>query len=273
MGTTSTAGFTILETMLFLAITGLLIIGMIVGVGASIDSQRYNDGVQAFETLIQDQYSQLANVQIDHNANWTCGASAQPTQVADGTSRGQSNCVIMGRYMVIDQNTITTESVIGYQTGTSTTGNDIAHLKSNYTLSLSTTDATTDQMEWGTKLTWPVSGPEAHPGAVGRSFGILFITSPDSGSNYTFTIDSPPDIASTTSADLAAMLVTGNNVSTTYKSSVLRGQDAQTLCVNPNGLVTGSRMAVQFDAYATNQSAIHLVSNDKLQLQNGGIQC
>lgn len=41
-------GFTIIEVMLVLAITGLMLVGVIAGTYSSIATQRYNDSVRSF---------------------------------------------------------------------------------------------------------------------------------------------------------------------------------------------------------------------------------
>ena len=64
------AGFTIIETMLVLAITGALVAAMFVGIGTSISIQRYRDAVTTFKDTLQEQYSALANVSNDR---WTHG--------------------------------------------------------------------------------------------------------------------------------------------------------------------------------------------------------
>ncbi len=279
MGTTKIAGFTILETMLFLAITGVLIMALLSGVGVSINTQRYRDSVQSFKSLIQNQYTQLLDVQnavTPKDNSWTCNGSGEVKQNAGpGTYPGQSDCVLLGRYIVINQGKVSTQSITGFQSGTNTTGNDIDSLVNNYKLSLTTSDIENRTLDWGTAISWPIAGTDAKPAGTPRSLGILLVRSPDSGAVYTFTIDSPPDIAATDGAALAAMLVTGDTVSKTFNNAVLRGQDQRIICIDAGGLVTGGVQAVVINAYATNATGVETRSNDiLLQLDKAsGTQC
>ncbi|MBR3336761.1 MAG: hypothetical protein IKG26_06985 [Bacillus sp. (in: Bacteria)] len=56
-------GFTLIEVALFLAVTGLLFLGVTVGVQNSIFQQRYNDSVQNFMEFLRGVYSEVTNVQ------------------------------------------------------------------------------------------------------------------------------------------------------------------------------------------------------------------
>lgn len=77
-------GFTLVEISLFLAITGLLFAGVIVGVQNSMFQQRYNDSVQSFAEFLRSIYSQTSNVQ---NSN----------------GKGRSNRAIYGRLVVFGE--------------------------------------------------------------------------------------------------------------------------------------------------------------------------
>ena len=57
-------GFTIIEVMLFLALTGLLLVGILGGLGGNIARQRYNDAVQDLANILRDQYSFVSDTQI-----------------------------------------------------------------------------------------------------------------------------------------------------------------------------------------------------------------
>lgn len=56
-------GFTLIEVALFLAVTGLLFAGVMVGVQNSIWQQRYNDTVQNFANFLRNVYSEVSNPQ------------------------------------------------------------------------------------------------------------------------------------------------------------------------------------------------------------------
>ena len=56
---TAKKGFTIIEVMLVLALTGLLIVGMLGGTFTAIASQRYNDSVRSFAEYLRTIYGEV----------------------------------------------------------------------------------------------------------------------------------------------------------------------------------------------------------------------
>ena len=56
-------GFTIIEVSLFLAITGLIFLGVTFGVQSSVFRQRFNDSVQSFAEFLRSIYAETMNVQ------------------------------------------------------------------------------------------------------------------------------------------------------------------------------------------------------------------
>lgn len=58
-------GFTLIEVSLFLAISGLLFVGVTLGVQNSIYQQRKNDSVQNFVEFLRGVYDEVTNVQND----------------------------------------------------------------------------------------------------------------------------------------------------------------------------------------------------------------
>lgn len=255
-------GFTIIETLLFLSITGVMIVALMAGVGVSVNTQRYQDSVNSFKSFLQDQYGELQNVFNDRSSDWNCSSGANTLEGGPSTTpRGQSSCVLLGKYVVVRDSTIETSTVVGYEVGDEIAG-DIATIRNNYDLGLSSVDRSTTQLDWGTSIAWPPSGPNAATAGTSRTLAVLIVRSPVSNSVYTFTSDDVPEFDDTSSATLKEMIVTGNSVP---------GQAARVVCVDADGLsMTGNR-AVYISAYATNASSIETRTNEII-LQSGGTE-
>lgn len=56
-------GFTLIEVAFFIAITGLLFVGIIAGTQNSIWQQRYNDSVQSFADFLRNVYAEVSSIQ------------------------------------------------------------------------------------------------------------------------------------------------------------------------------------------------------------------
>lgn len=56
-------GFTLIEVALFLAVTGALFAGIVIGTQNSISQQRYNDAVQNFANFLRNIYAEVENPQ------------------------------------------------------------------------------------------------------------------------------------------------------------------------------------------------------------------
>jgi type II secretory pathway pseudopilin PulG len=269
MGTNKLAGFTIIETMLFLAISGLLVVSLLVGVGASVNTQRYRDAAETFKALLQQQYADLSSVQNGRSDNWSCGSNATPSSAGPAyDNRGQSNCMLVGKYVHIDGGQIAIFPVVGYQKSTAIQPNDVASLAANYVLNASTAEVERSSMEWGTQIAEPVvinNSPNPLP-PTPHKLGILFIRSPDSGQIYTFSNNDPnvPDEASIDSATFTSLLVAGNTNP---------GQAARLICVDSGGLFASNDRGVYMNSYATGASAIELRTNDYMTTMNQGMKC
>lgn len=59
----SKQGFTIIEVMLVLAITGLMLVGVIAGTYSSIATQRYNDSVRSFSEFLRQVFAEVISPQ------------------------------------------------------------------------------------------------------------------------------------------------------------------------------------------------------------------
>lgn len=58
-GVTTQPGFTIIEVMLVLGLTGMLLIGLLGGTFSSIAAQRYSDSVRSFAEYLRQEYSEV----------------------------------------------------------------------------------------------------------------------------------------------------------------------------------------------------------------------
>jgi type II secretory pathway pseudopilin PulG len=274
MGTKAQAGFTIIETTLFLAITGLLILMMVGGAGASLNIQRYRDAVESFKSQLQQQYSDLANVQNARDNNWTCDSSSVATQNGpNDILRGQSNCFLIGKYMRIDGSDVSIYPVLASQKSSLAT-DDVSSMLQNYAMNVSKTDVIDSNLEWGTQIGWTtgVGGLDYNATSTPRTLGILFVRSPDSGLIYTFTSDSIPDKTSIGQPTFTNLLVAGQTVP---------GQKARAICVESSGLFVNGDKSVYIGPYAANANAVETRTNDintQLRIKetgsaSGAIQC
>lgn len=259
----SSLGFTIIESVLFLAISGILVVALIAGTGASINIQRYRDAVESFKALVQDQYGALSSVRNDRDNNWTCNSLAQTQEASSGEFRGQSECVLLGRYVTVEDGNITLSTVVGRSTTTvPTTTDDITSLRDNYVLNVSSSSEETKTMEWGARIAWPLSGDGARPAGTSRSLALLFVRSPDSGQIYTFNSDTVP--SEPTPASLKSMLVSG---------TAIPGQSERTICIDSNGAFFNTDLSVFMTAYANGPSSVETRSNSYITSIGGSTQC
>jgi type II secretory pathway pseudopilin PulG len=231
MTTQAARGFTIIEVMLFLAVTGMLTLGVLVGSGRTITQQRYRDSVGSLKGFIQEQYNQATNVVNGDTSNPVCERTGNSLQFDDGTlqPRGTSECLVLGRYLLIEPTKVTAYAVIGQPTTSDEGIDDVAALR-NYVLSTSR-DFEVEDVAWGATVVRPRT-------TIGQTTSLLILRSPLSGSIVTFVTDGnqPP----------SSMLDSGNMAQ-------------KDLCVDSGGgRVTSRRLAVRINARATSQSSIEI---------------
>lgn len=237
MGAKTQNGFTIIEVLLFLSVTGLLAMGILAGSGLAISQQRYRDSVNSLKSYIQQQYSEVTNVINSRPGNWACDTTAAVNELAaGGQARGTSDCVLMGRYITINETgtELTTSSVVGYRApGAAEATTDIAEIANNYRLATSPVDQDEQEVAWGAQV---VKEKTTTP----QPMSILIVRSPLSGSLITFTMEG-------IQTNLNTLISLGNT------------NQARDLCVNADlGTFVGRRLEVRMDAYAANQSAINI---------------
>ena len=235
MGKQRTIGFTVIEVMLFLAVTGLLAIGILVGSGVAIGQQRYRDSVNSLKSFIQQQYNEVANVVNSRNKGWTCDSTGAIAEVPSGQPRGTSECVFLGRFITVNASgtELRSANVTAYRTpGAPEGASDITEI-ANYRLSISPIDQEVEQVAWGAQI---VKQDTNNPMPV----SILIVRSPLSGSLVTFTAEG-------VASNLNSLVDIANT------------NQPRSLCMNADiGTFVGRRMEVRIDANATNQSGVRV---------------
>jgi len=221
-------GFTIIETMLFLGISGLLIMGILVGTGTSINIQRYRDSVVSLKSVIQQQFNEVANPINARSNNVQCSSSGVS---AGNLSRGQTNCVLLGKYIKKDAgsaNQLTIKNVIGYYDDQlqPPAGTDIEVLQ-DYSVKVIDDGVETYELEWGASIISP------------SEFYVLIVKSPESGLMKTFTTTS--QLSDSNVASIINQINLDNDLN---------------ICVNSNGMFTGSHVSVYLGRRASNASSV-----------------
>lgn len=255
MNVRRTSGFTIIETVLFLAVTGLLIMGALIGTGAALNNQRYRDAVETFKNTLQSQYDELGSIKNDREGAIASCAAAVPIE-GGGLVRGQADCVIAGRLMIIQSDEISIYTVLAQGGAPTVNGSDISSMRSGYAYNIVPDLVDTRKLEWGTEISCPVQ--EDANCTNPRSTSILFIRSPHSGSVYTFASNK-----AVTTNDTGIKELLNENPAT-----------PRHICINSRGMGAGGNMAIYINSYAAAASAIETRSNDTIKaLTDGVLQC
>lgn len=193
------SGFTILEVILFLAISGVLLVALIAGVNVNINQERYKDSVNNFVASLQKQYVLATNITNARSAKWSCGNDLQPDTSAD-TARGTTECNIIGRLVTGDAEggKITVSNVVAYninEENLASATSDIDALTNDMTLAaLSQTESTNPddwqeiELGWGSTIK-TVSGGVPKNG----EFTMAILRSPLTGNVATYMSDQATD--------------------------------------------------------------------------------
>ena len=232
MNTSNNNGFTIIETLLFLSVSGLLAVGILAGSGAVIGQQRYRDSVNTLKSDIQHDYNKVSNTINNRSKDWSCDTNANTESLEIDNYRGTSECVLLGRLIVIsDGDNITTSSVIGYRKNSDVKNSDVDEL-ANYHIKLSDIDKESSRIGWQSKALIPGTDTLLNS-------SILILRSPLSGSIQTFI---------------------SNNLPSTELNELVKNENQENptvLCIAPSeGLFVGGMLAIKIDAFASNQGAI-----------------
>lgn len=244
MNTVRNGGFTVIEIMLFLAVSGALVIAILAASGVAVTQQRYKDAALGVESLLQSQYVDASNVFNSRGDTLTCTNNDGTLLIAPGAgSRGASECVVLGRYIRFSPDgngsSVTAASVIGLRVDEAPVTNDIDALK-QYIMARSSIGEEVSSVPWGAQVVEP--GTNAP-----QDVTILVLRSPLSGSLRTFI---PAD-------------VNPSPESRVIDASAIANLNAEkSLCLATAGFSTGQPLGITIRAGAGGANAIEMLAED-----------
>lgn len=172
----SSEGFTIVEVMLFLGISGMLLLMVIIGSGMMAARQRFTDTTDSLETRLVSEYDQVANGVNTRGASSSCPSD---TTTIAGTSK---NCLLLGRLLTISDDRQHIDS--RYVVSTSASVNGLSDADKLLSVGPTVVDdsMTTYELKWGATI---FSASRSTVGASGTGRGVVdtiaILRIPDSG--------------------------------------------------------------------------------------------
>lgn len=248
MITEGRAGFTVIEVMLFLAISGILVVAILIGSGVRIASQRYKDAVVTLQSDIQQLYEDAVHVQNER--------LAKENSCTNMTIRaGASGCIILGTLFTIENSgqgvgLTNTYQVIGSEPNKGGVELGEIDLIKSYMPRIVPANSRSGTMEWGTGLDRTSLGT--------KSISLAVLRSPRSGAVYTFS--SGNIISPESSADISAMVNKPNVAEIT-------------ICVDDTGWSVPQKMAINIKAAASTANSVEVMTYDMLDGREGVNPC
>jgi|JI10StandDraft_1071094.scaffolds.fasta_scaffold07654_2 Tfp pilus assembly protein FimT len=194
-------GFTIIEVIIFLAISGLMLTVAMVGSGSLARQARFSDSVNTFQSTLQREYEEVVNgVNIRQSSEVGCGGSARQT--------GTDDCILLGKVISFNHDG-GTDAVVRYVTDQppyTATGTILEQINAANP-KLSSSNAQTHQLSWGasfqtaSRLTGVSPSDSGALVKQGSSYALVnniaFLRSPNSSQiiTYYFYADDPTDPA------------------------------------------------------------------------------
>lgn len=244
-------GFTIIEVMLFLAVSGVMVVVLLGGWTVMINTQRYKDSVDTVYGYLQDQYNLVYNVENERDTTLTCNSSAEvvPSGGGGADSRGQSDCVLMGRFIKMsstgDGTVLRSYAVVGRsELDTEPAGGDTAEIES-YQPRVVTQSIGLSQAEqvvpWGAVIRGKVENNDP------LNISILLLRSPTSGVVHRYIVDTEEQVEPVINEGYI---------------DIANEQEAVTLCFDPGAIVQGGRQAVMIREYASSRQSVEIPLGD-----------
>ncbi len=247
-------GFTIIEVVLVLAITGLMAVSAMIGVRGAINNQRYGDSVNSFRDFLRNQYNGVNNTDIafrDTSIEDYCGHHIQ---------RGRSlKCLVLGRLLRIEHDHVSVYDVIGNEDSLVSVSNDEEYFASGVVnlRAVGAVNATVDivsnptpkevyRLDWDAKIKHPNGSNEP-------SKYVLIVRSPISGSVRTYAMEKETAPTRDGLDQVLLDLVKPENNAIKHQSE---------FCIHPEGFAFTNRRAVVIKPNGSNASAVEIAPLD-----------
>lgn len=227
-------GFTLIEVILFFAISGMMILGMMVGISSSINRQRYDQVSSSLTDYLQAQYGLNDNVRNDRPDGVACDGSSTTE------ARGWSDCTIAGRIVYSnDGKTIQSRPVYATSDGdTELVADEAAYLASLGLIAAPDTlvnENDTYSVLWQTKVYTDKSSQDTQ-----NDFSVLILRLPINGLTRTY---------------VSASGYSGGSLDTLYSSTL----DTLNLCVQPDGLTNAPATGVRVLGGASSSNGVQAI--------------
>lgn len=229
-------GFTIIEVVLFLAISGLLVVLLMTGWTVRINTERYRDSVVTLQSFLQQQYNLVYNVENDRGNDLACDNQARVQ--AGSSEKGQTNCVLLGRFITIQASSNDTNITVSPVVGLDTAPDDSDAGKTLPELFLDPYRVKTVSQNIGLSET-EFAIPWGATVVGGRDMTIAILRDPQTGIAHTYS--------------------TGSEVALTNllrQAESINIEEERRVCLDPGAPFSGEQMAVVIRAKASSQSAV-----------------
>jgi hypothetical protein len=221
-------GFTVIEVVLFLAVSSLLAIGIFAGATVNINNQRYHDAVKTFRASLQTQYTSTLRVENPLHPEEPCQFAGEAGTLPRGTSR----CELIGKLLTIESGTkVTVRNILGLPPAVEgpSTQTDLEVLK-GYQLGVLDANSQEFSPEWSTSVDWNGTS----------TFQLILLRSPSSGTILTYA-------RTGNSMDVEEYV---NNLSPATT------QPDTTICVRPEGIAVADSQTIVIRSRGSSSNAV-----------------
>jgi len=233
------AGYTIVEVMLFLAISALLLTIVFLGTGNSLYATRFSDSARSLQSFLQKQYDDIQNGFNDRSNQESCSAGIVNPSPPTGQQGGASDCLLLGKLITLKPGTsvLHVYDIVGTEPASPNYNESDAALIHDYQPTIVTnTDVSTFSIPWQAA----VSGSKRSADSTAVD-AIALIESPRSSNILTYVYKEPAGSYNLTSLVDPGNIADTNNFNSTTNTSNFCIQSADPLASQAKVVLTGGQ--------------------------------